>query len=53
MKLQTETKQKIARDAIMSIFLYVLPVVLMLLTFYITGQRPWQKSPAAKAEIKK
>jgi len=44
MKLQKETKKKITRDVIISIFVYALPVILMFLTFYITGQRPWQKN---------
>jgi hypothetical protein len=52
MKLQKETAKKIIRDAAISIFLYALPVVLMFLTFYIKGQRPWQqKSESLKTTI--
>jgi len=53
MKLQKETSQKIVRDAAISIFLYALPVILMFLTFYITGQKPWEKSNPVQTEIRK
>ena len=54
MQLPKETARKIARDAIISLFIYALPVVLMFLTFYITGQKPWQKktTTAIQTEIK-
>jgi hypothetical protein len=41
MQLQKETKQKIIRDIVVSLFLYALPVILMFLSFYITGKKPW------------
>jgi hypothetical protein len=41
MRLQKETKQKIIRDIIVSLFLYALPVILMFLSFYLTGRKPW------------
>jgi hypothetical protein len=41
MQLQKETKQKIFRDIVVSLFLYALPVILMFLSFYITGRKPW------------
>jgi hypothetical protein len=41
MQLQKETKQKIFRDIIVSVFLYALPVILMFLSFYFTGKKPW------------
>jgi len=44
MKLQKETARKIIRDAIISMFIYALPLVLMFLVFYITGQKPWLKN---------
>lgn len=46
MKLPKETAVKIARDAGLSIFIYALPVLLMFLTFYFTGQKPWVKQAA-------
>jgi hypothetical protein len=41
MRLPKETKQKIVRDIVLSIFLYAFPVILMLISFYITGKKPW------------
>ncbi len=41
MQLQKDTKQKIIRDITISLFLYALPVILMFLSFYITGKKPW------------
>lgn len=41
MQLQKETKQKIIRDITISLFLYALPVILMFMSFYITGKKPW------------
>jgi hypothetical protein len=41
MHLQKEAKQKIIRDIIVSLFLYTLPVIMMFLSFYITGKKHW------------
>lgn len=38
-----KTQHRILRDALISIFIYTLPVLLMLLSFKISGQRPWQE----------
>jgi hypothetical protein len=43
MHLQRDTRKKIIRDALISLFIYALPVVLMFLSFYITGKKPWLK----------
>ncbi|WP_183556766.1 hypothetical protein [Mucilaginibacter sp. SP1R1] len=56
MKLEEAKKQRIVRNALLSLLLYALPIVLMFATFYFTGQRPWEKKkqepktsqPAAK-----
>ena len=41
MKMEAHVKQRIFKNALLSLFIYALPVLLMFLTFYITGQRPW------------
>lgn len=41
MHLQRETKLKIIRDALISVFIYALPVILMFLSFRVTGKKPW------------
>ena len=48
MKLEQAVKQRIIRNAILSLFIYTLPVILMIATFYFTGQRPWQKNQTVK-----
>lgn len=53
MKAEKETIQKLRRDLLISLFLFALPVLLMLLTFKITGQQPWKnKVPVAKTQTK-
>ena len=41
MHLEKETKRKIIRDISISLFLYSLPVVLMFLSFFVSGKKPW------------
>ncbi len=43
MKMEKATKDQIVRNVILSLFIYVLPIVAMFITFLITGQRPWEK----------
>ena len=42
MKADTKTVQKVWRDLFASLFLYATPVLLMFLSFYITGAKPWE-----------
>lgn len=44
MKMQKHISDRIVRNVLLSLFIYALPVVLMLLTFYISGERPWKNS---------
>lgn len=41
MKMDPEVKQQILRNALLSLFIYALPVLLMFAVFYFTGQNPW------------
>jgi preprotein translocase subunit YajC len=43
MKMENATRQRIARNVVLSLFIYLLPIVLMFVVFTITGQRPWEK----------
>jgi hypothetical protein len=45
MRLPKEMKEKIFRDAVVSLLLYALPVILMFLSFKITGKKPWLNQP--------
>jgi hypothetical protein len=43
MKIEPAKKQRIVRNAVLSLFIFLLPVALMYTTFLITGERPWEK----------
>jgi hypothetical protein len=43
MKMEKATKDRIARNVLLSLFIYILPIALMFVTLLITGQRPWLK----------
>lgn len=44
MKLEKDLAVKISKDAVLSIFIYALPIVLLFAFFKVTGQQPWFKS---------
>ncbi|MBB3054623.1 preprotein translocase subunit YajC [Mucilaginibacter gotjawali] len=52
MKIEKEVKQSIVKNVLLSLFIYILPILLMFLTFYFTGQRPWEKRQVQKEQIK-
>ena len=52
MKIEKATKEQIIRNALLSLFIYILPIVLMFATFLITGARPWEKKTSKKENIK-
>lgn len=43
--MEKHVKDRIFRNAVLSIFIYALPVLLMFTTFKITGDKPWLKKP--------
>jgi len=53
MKMEPQIANRIVRNILLSVFIYALPVLLMLLTFYFTGQRPWEKKPVPAAQVSK
>ncbi|WEA02584.1 hypothetical protein [Mucilaginibacter sp. SJ] len=50
MKLEQSTKVQIVKNALLSLLLYTLPIVLMFATFVITGERPWEKKQQHKQQ---
>jgi preprotein translocase subunit YajC len=50
MKLEEAKKTRIIKNALLSLLLYTLPLVLMFVTFYFTGQRPWEKKKQKTAQ---
>ena len=51
MKAEKAVTQKITKDIFASLLLYALPVLLMFLSFYITGAKPWQNYVPTDAKI--
>ncbi len=43
MKTEKQLVVKIAKNALLSVLIYALPIALMLGWFYINGERPWQQ----------
>jgi hypothetical protein len=52
MKIEPEVKKQITKNVILSLFIYLLPIVLMFLTFLITGDRPWEKKVHKTENVK-
>lgn len=50
MKMEAKIAQRIVKNALLSLFIYTLPILLMFLTFYFNGQQPWKKK--TKQEVK-
>jgi hypothetical protein len=48
MKIEPTIARRLVRNALLSLFIYALPIILMFLTFYVTGQRPWKKNETRK-----
>jgi hypothetical protein len=51
MKMEPRITNRIFRNALLSLFIYALPVILMFLTFYLTGQRPWATKATSKNPV--
>jgi hypothetical protein len=43
MKIESSIARRIVKNIMLSLFIYALPIALMLLTFYFNGERPWEK----------
>jgi preprotein translocase subunit YajC len=43
MQIESATRQRIVKNAVLSFFIFLLPIVAMFITFYFTGERPWEK----------
>ena len=43
MKMQPFIVRRIIKNALISLLIYALPVLAMLLVFYIRGERPWKE----------
>jgi sterol desaturase/sphingolipid hydroxylase (fatty acid hydroxylase superfamily) len=44
MKMDAAVQRRMTRNAFLSLFIYALPLLLMLLTLYVRGSRPWEET---------
>jgi sterol desaturase/sphingolipid hydroxylase (fatty acid hydroxylase superfamily) len=44
MNIEPHVKQRLIRNALLSLLIYALPPLLMFLTLYLRGSRPWERS---------
>ncbi|MET3980508.1 preprotein translocase subunit YajC [Mucilaginibacter sp. UYP25] len=42
MQIETATRQRIVKNVSLSLFIFILPILAMFVTFYFTGERPWE-----------
>jgi preprotein translocase subunit YajC len=52
MKMEKATRDQITKNVILSLFIYILPVAAMFVTFWITGERPWEKKAQKVEKVK-
>jgi len=48
MKMEPKIARRIVKNVLLSLLIYALPVTLMLLTFYLSGERPWKNKVTGK-----
>jgi hypothetical protein len=54
MRIDADVRKKIIRNASLSLLIYALPIVLMFVTFYVRGLKPWEKTrPTVQLTTKK
>lgn len=51
MKMEPRIARRIFWNVLVSLFIYALPVLLMLLSFYVSGERPWEKKQESAAQV--
>jgi sterol desaturase/sphingolipid hydroxylase (fatty acid hydroxylase superfamily) len=47
MQMDPAVQKRMIRNGALSLFIYALPVLLMFLTLYLSGHRPWENMPGA------
>jgi hypothetical protein len=48
--MEPKIAQRIVKNVLLSLFIYALPIALMLLTFYLSGERPWKQRTKPSVE---
>lgn len=49
--MEPKIARRIFWNVLVSLFLYALPVLLMLLSFYVSGERPWEKKQESAEQV--
>ncbi|RAV99025.1 hypothetical protein [Pseudochryseolinea flava] len=44
MNIEPAIANRIVKNVLVSLLIYALPIVLMFLSFYLSGERPWKKN---------
>ena len=52
MQMENATKQRIVKNAFLSLFIFLLPILAMFITFYFTCERPWEKKKSEQQQEK-
>jgi hypothetical protein len=54
MEMEDHIRKRLVKNMLLSVLIYLLPILLMFLTLFATGQRPWEhkRHPAVHAESK-
>ena len=51
MKMRPFIIRRIIRNALISLLIYALPILAMLLVFYIRGERPWKEKKQRTEQV--
>ena len=51
MQMEPHISRRFFRNALLSLFIYALPFLLMFFTFYVTGQRPWATKVPNRSQV--
>ncbi len=50
MKMEARITKRIFRNVLVSLLIYALPIILMWLTFYFSGEKPWDKNAKPESQ---
>jgi hypothetical protein len=51
MKMEPRIIRRIIKNALISLFIYALPVFAMFIVFYLRGERPWQEKRQSAEQV--
>jgi len=48
--MEARIAKRIFRNVLVSLFIYALPIILMWLSFYFSGEKPWEKTTKSESQ---